>query len=83
MNLDKALQILGLTRNFTEQELKKAYRTLITKYHPDKFETKSEREKKEAEERSKEINVAKEFEPIKIRMVDFVNDAKERLKVYD
>lgn len=61
MNLDKALQILGLTRNFTEQELKKAYRTLITKYHPDRYETKSQREKKEAEEKTKEINVAKEF----------------------
>ena len=61
MNLDKALQTLGLKRNFTEQELKKAYRQLITKYHPDKFESKSEREKKAAEESSKEINVAKEY----------------------
>ena len=61
MDFNKAIRILGLTSNFTEEELRKAYRIQITKYHPDKYVSKSEREKKEAEERSKEINVAKEY----------------------
>lgn len=61
MNLEKALSILGLQRNFTEEELKKAYRHLITIYHPDKWEDKTENERKIATEKTKEINAAKDF----------------------
>lgn len=61
MNLSKALQILGLTKDFTEEELKKQYRKLMSKYHPDRFDTKSEEIKKQAEEKAKEINAAREY----------------------
>ena len=50
--------ILGLDNNATENDIKKAYRKMAAKYHPDKFATKSESEKKEAEEKFKEINEA-------------------------
>ena len=46
-------EILGVPRNATEAEIKKAYRRLALKYHPDKNAGN-----KEAEERFKEINEA-------------------------
>ena len=46
-------EILGVPRNATEAELKKAFRTLALKYHPDR-NTGS----KESEEKFKEINEA-------------------------
>ena len=61
MDFNKAIRILGLTSNFTEEELRKAYRMQITNYHPDKYVSKSEEEIKEAEEKAKEINTAKEY----------------------
>lgn len=46
-------QLLGLNKNATAAEIKKAYRKLAVKYHPDKNPGS-----KEAEERFKEINEA-------------------------
>ena len=36
MKLDEALEVLGLEQECTEEEAKKAYRSLALKHHPDK-----------------------------------------------
>ena len=54
-------EILGISKNASEQEIKKAYRKAAMKYHPDKFSSSSEAEKKDAEEKFKEINEAYEI----------------------
>lgn len=52
--------ILGAKKDATDEELKKLYRKLAVKYHPDHQAGKTEAEKKEAEEKFKEINEAYE-----------------------
>lgn len=52
--------ILGVNKNASEDEIKKAYKKLAIKTHPDKFANKSEAEQKEAAEKFKEINEAYE-----------------------
>ena len=47
--------VLGVSKNATEDEIKKAYRSLAKKYHPDLNPGD-----KEAEEKFKEINEANE-----------------------
>jgi curved DNA-binding protein len=59
--------ILGVSKNATNDEIKKAYRKLAVKYHPDKNAGK-----KEAEEKFKQINEAYEV----------LSDAEKRKK-YD
>ena len=50
--------ILGVTKNAENEEIKKAYKKLALQYHPDRQINKSEEEKKAAEEKFKEINEA-------------------------
>ena len=52
MNKRDYYEILGVSRDATKQEIKKAYRKLALKYHPDKNPSK------EAEEKFKEISEA-------------------------
>lgn len=51
-------EVLGVAKDASEADIKKAYRKAAMKYHPDKFSSASEKEKKDAEEKFKEINEA-------------------------
>ena len=53
-------EILGVERSSTDEEVKKSYKDLAKKYHPDKVITKNEAIKKGAEEKFKEVQRAYE-----------------------
>ena len=53
-------QILGVSKDATEDNIRKAYRKCAAQWHPDKFASKSDAEKKEAEEHFKQIGAAYE-----------------------
>jgi hypothetical protein len=58
----KALKILGLpTKTNDLEEVRKAYRNLARKHHPDRYHNASEEEQKLAHERFTEINWAHDF----------------------
>ena len=56
-------QILGIAKNASFEEVKKAYYKMATKFHPDKVAHLGDEIKKSAESKIKELNVA--YEEIK------------------
>ena len=53
-------KILGVDKSASENEIKKAYRKAAVKWHPDRWSDKSEKERKDAENKFKEIAEANE-----------------------
>jgi tetratricopeptide (TPR) repeat protein len=53
-------KILNVSRNATQNEIKKSYRKLALQYHPDRQSNKSEEEKMKAEVFFKDVNLAYE-----------------------
>lgn len=51
-------EVLGVSKTATQDELKKAYRKLSMQYHPDRQAGKNDAEKKDAEEKFKEVSEA-------------------------
>ena len=64
--------ILGVAKDADDDQLKKAYRKLALKYHPDRHSSKTEKEKEAATEKFKEISEA----------YDVLSD-KEKRQIYD
>ncbi|WP_127021440.1 TerB family tellurite resistance protein [Flagellimonas beolgyonensis] len=57
---DNAYKILEIEKTATDEEVKKAYRTMAKKYHPDRVVTENEAIRKGAEEKFKEVQKAYE-----------------------
>ncbi len=60
---DSALKILEIERSASDEDIKKAYRKMAMKYHPDKVSQLGEDYRKSAEEKFRKVNEA--YEKIK------------------
>ncbi|MFD0964424.1 TerB family tellurite resistance protein [Pseudofulvibacter geojedonensis] len=59
-NSDNAYKLLNIDKSATDDEIKKAYRKMAKKYHPDKIQHLGETHVKAAEEKFKQIKTAYE-----------------------
>lgn len=59
-SLEDAYKVLGLTPDATDDEVRKAYRNMALKYHPDRVASLGEDVKEAAKRKFQEINAAKE-----------------------
>lgn len=58
---EECLEILGVSIQATDTEIKKQYKRLVMKYHPDRMHHLGEEFVKEAEEKMKQINEAYDY----------------------
>ena len=70
--MDNLYNILGIDKNASEQDIKKAYRKMSLKYHPDRVASKSKEEQETAAEMMQNINKAYEI----------LSDSKKK-EIYD
>ena len=59
-SLDDAYKVLGLTKDATDDEVRKAYRKLALQYHPDRVATLGDDVKEAAKKKFQELNDAKD-----------------------
>lgn len=59
-SIDDAYAVLGLTKDATDDEIRKAYRKMAMQYHPDRVATLGDDVKAAATKKFQEINEAKE-----------------------
>lgn len=60
LTLEECYRILEIPYNSTQEEIEKAYKKLLIKYHPDKYASKSENEQKVASQKLEEVLIARE-----------------------
>lgn len=60
MEVLKCLEVLGLKKGYNEVEIKKNYRSLARKYHPDLYRYLSKKGQEQLEEKMKEVYEAYE-----------------------
>jgi DnaJ like chaperone protein len=58
--VDNAYKVLEIDKSVTDSEVKKAYRKLVKKHHPDKLQHLGEEHLKGAEEKFRQIQMAYE-----------------------
>ena len=61
VRIQDSLQILGLEKVVSFEEIKQAYRKMVRRFHPDRFARMSKEEQEMAHERFTEINLAYEY----------------------
>ena len=59
--LEGAYKVLEISSTATDEEVRKAYKNMILKHHPDKVATLGEDVKRAAEVKIQEINAAKDL----------------------
>ncbi len=72
VNTSKAYEILGVEKTATEEDIKKAYRQMALKYHPDRVTHLGEDVRKSAEEKFKKVQEA--YEAVKKEKGFFVDN---------
>jgi DnaJ-class molecular chaperone len=72
LNSEDFYAILGLDQSATDDDIRRSYKRLALKYHPDKQGSKSDEEKKDAENKFKKVAEAYEI----------LSDKKKR-RIYD
>ena len=84
--MEDAYKILDVSPNSSDEEIKKVYKRLDKKYHPDNYATAPKSQQKQAEDKMKEINAA--YDAIKLErsrpkpppIDEFPNEMKEFLR---